>query len=76
VYQFVFTGLGKVGATTLAYVLDLKVIDGAVNNIGVLTARLAGIGRKVQTGFVRSYALAIVGGTVILIGLLLGRTYA
>jgi len=76
VYQFVFTGLGKVGATTLAYVVDLKIIDGAVNNIGVLTARLAGIGRKVQTGFVRSYALAIVGGTVILIGLLLGRTYA
>ena len=73
-YQFAFTSLGRLGATALAWVVDLRVIDGVVNQTGVLTARLAAVGRKVQTGFVRTYALAVVGGTVALIALLLGRT--
>jgi NADH-quinone oxidoreductase subunit L len=47
--------------------LDRGVIDGAVNGIATL-ARQSGQGlRRVQTGLVRNYALAIVGGAVVLL---------
>jgi NADH-quinone oxidoreductase subunit L len=47
--------------------LDHSVIDGAVNGVGRL-AREGGQGlRRVQTGLVRNYALAIVFGTVALL---------
>jgi NADH-quinone oxidoreductase subunit L len=47
--------------------LDHSVIDGAVNGVGRL-ARESGQGlRRVQTGLVRNYALAIVFGTVALL---------
>jgi hypothetical protein len=35
---------------------------------------LAAATRRVQTGFVRNYALAVLAGAVLLIGLLVGRT--
>ena len=46
-------------------------IDGAVNGAGRLTARLAQATRQVQTGFVRGYALLILGGAVSLLGYLM-----
>jgi NADH-quinone oxidoreductase subunit L len=55
------------GAQWLADVFDQKVIDGAVNGIargfGAAGTQL----RKVQTGLVRQYALAIAAGTVALL---------
>ncbi|MFI5531550.1 NADH-quinone oxidoreductase subunit L [Kitasatospora sp. NPDC051853] len=46
---------------------DAKVVDGTVNGlaaaIGGLSARL----RRTQTGFVRSYALSMFGGTLVLV---------
>jgi len=51
-------------------VFDRLVIDGAVNWAGKLTALLGEAGRKVQTGFVRSYAVGILGGAVLIGGLL------
>ncbi|MFY9587436.1 MAG: NADH-quinone oxidoreductase subunit L, partial [Actinomycetota bacterium] len=33
-YEFVFTGIGRLGATALAFVVDQKWIDGVVNNVG------------------------------------------
>ncbi len=46
---------------------DSEVVDGAVNGVG----RLAQLGRprlrSVQSGFVRSYALAVAGGAVMLL---------
>ncbi|HJR19724.1 MAG TPA: NADH-quinone oxidoreductase subunit L [Actinomycetota bacterium] len=73
-YEFIFTGVGKVVAATLAYVVDAKWIDGAVNNIGRGMALLSGGVRRLQTGFVRTYALGVLAGAVVLVGLLVGRT--
>ncbi len=73
VYQFLFTSLGRLGATALAFVVDKKWIDGVVNGTGTWTTWLATVGRKVQTGFVRSYALTLLTGGVILVGFLVGK---
>ncbi len=56
-----------------AAVFDTKVIDGAVNGVA-RAARGAGGGlRKIQTGFVRQYALGIVIGSVALLAYMLTR---
>ena len=47
-----------------AYVIDARGIDGLVNAIGGGAKRLAQGGRLLQTGFVRSYALAVFVGAV------------
>jgi NADH-quinone oxidoreductase subunit L len=50
------------GADFAAYTVDKGVIDGAVNGVAALTS-LAGRGlRKLQTGYVRNYALGVAGG--------------
>ena len=74
-YEFLFTGVGKVVATALAFVVDTVWIDGIVNNVGRLMALLSAQVRRVQTGYVRTYALAVLGGGVMIIGLLVGRTH-
>jgi NADH-quinone oxidoreductase subunit L len=45
-------------------VFDARFLDGIVNGIGASTRRLASQGRRVQTGFVRTYALALFAGAV------------
>jgi len=55
---------GKAGSAFLAYAFDMRVIDGAVNGVGQVTAALASVGRRIQTGFVRNYALAFLLGAV------------
>ncbi len=47
--------------------VDRGVIDGAVNGVGRLFRGAGGGLRKVQTGLVRNYALAIVAGAVLLV---------
>src|SRR5512132_3085978 len=54
----------KAGAWITAYVIDGRIIDGAVNAIGGGVKLVAEGGRRVQTGFVRSYALAVFLGAV------------
>jgi NADH-quinone oxidoreductase subunit L len=56
-----------------AVVIDNKVIDGAVNGTGRLVRAVGGGLRKVQTGFVRQYALAIVLGAVALLAWMASR---
>jgi NADH:ubiquinone oxidoreductase subunit 5 (subunit L)/multisubunit Na+/H+ antiporter MnhA subunit len=52
---------------------DRTIVDGAVNGAAVVV-RGAAVGlRKTQTGFVRSYALAVAIGAVVLVGWLLTR---
>jgi NADH-quinone oxidoreductase subunit L len=63
-YGAALVGPAKLGAAYLAYVLDKRVIDGAANGIGRTFATAAGVGRKIQTGFVRNYALAFLLGAV------------
>jgi NADH-quinone oxidoreductase subunit L len=66
-YSFIFgTGGGLVAAEAAA--VDKAVIDGAVNGTGS-AVRLGGTNlRKLQTGYVRNYALGIGVGAVLLFG--------
>jgi NADH-quinone oxidoreductase subunit L len=63
-YGGALVGPAKLGAAYLAYVVDKRVIDGTANGVGRVFATAAGVGRKVQTGFVRNYALAFLLGAV------------
>ena len=54
-------------ARFLADGVDQKVVDGAVNGIGVAFRTGAGGLRRVQTGLVRNYALGIAVGAVALL---------
>ena len=63
------------GGTALARgsaFFDSRIVDGAVNGAGRATAWLASVGRHVQTGFVRSYALGLLLGTVVVTVALVG----
>ena len=51
----------------LANPIDKLVIDGAVNGTGRLVARASGGLRKMQTGYVRNYALVMLGGVVLVL---------
>jgi NADH-quinone oxidoreductase subunit L len=53
--------------------IDLGIIDGFANFLGNLTQRVARSLRRVQTGFVRNYALSVFFGVVIIIGYLILR---
>jgi NADH-quinone oxidoreductase subunit L len=64
---------GRLMADGMA-VFDARGVDGAVNGLGQGTRALAQIGRRVQTGFVRSYALAVLLGTLLITALFLGGT--
>jgi NADH-quinone oxidoreductase subunit L len=54
-------------ARFVAVVIESRVIDGAVNGTGRLMRSFGVSLRRVQTGFVRQYALAIVLGAVVLL---------
>ncbi|MHB8513339.1 MAG: NADH-quinone oxidoreductase subunit L [Actinomycetota bacterium] len=75
VYQFLFTGVGKAVAATAAFVVDRKIIDGAVNGIAQGVSQLSNVGRKLQTGLVRTYALGILGGAVLIGIFLIARAH-
>jgi NADH-quinone oxidoreductase subunit L len=60
-------------AGTLADVVEVRGIDGAVNGLARVTS-LAGEGlRRLQTGLVRNYALAMLAGVVALLAYLVLR---
>jgi NADH-quinone oxidoreductase subunit L len=73
-YGLLFVLPGKAGSAFTAYVFDQRVIDGSVNGLGEAVRRLAGVGRRLQTGLVRSYALAFLLGAVALVLALVVRT--
>jgi len=56
-------------------VLDLRVdqqfIDAIANGLGELTKRISSGLRRLQNGFVRSYALAVLAGVVVILGYLI-----
>ena len=47
---------------------DLGFIDGAVNGVGTFVSELGSLARKVQVGFVRSYAAFILFGALTVVG--------
>jgi NADH-quinone oxidoreductase subunit L len=68
-------GPGRKLANWLAYFVDAKVIDGAVNGIARLFMWKSERLRRLQTGYVRQYALGIVLGAVLLLLYALARVY-
>jgi NADH-quinone oxidoreductase subunit L len=62
-------------ATFLAWVVDARFIDGAVNGAASLVRSTGSATRKLQTGYVRNYALGIALGMAALIVFLLSRTW-
>ncbi|MDA8261613.1 MAG: NADH-quinone oxidoreductase subunit L [Actinomycetota bacterium] len=69
----VFSGGSQVLAHSMNAVVDNAVIDGAVKGTGTLVAATAGQVRKLQSGYVRSYALVITFGVVLILGFVLTR---
>jgi NADH-quinone oxidoreductase subunit L len=67
VYSTVLVAPGKAGSAFLAYVVDLRVVDGIVNASGVVVQWFARTGRRVQTGLVRNYALGFLVGAIVLL---------
>jgi len=56
--------------------LDARGVDGVVNGTAALFGGLSGRLRRLQTGFVRSYALGMLGGTVLVLAALLAVRFA
>jgi NADH-quinone oxidoreductase subunit L len=63
-YSALLVTPGRAIAAFLAYVFDARVIDGAVNGIGATVRGLARSGGRLQTGLVRTYALAFLAGAI------------
>ena len=63
-YSALLVTPGKAVAAWLAYVFDARIIDGIVNGIGASFRALARSGRRLQTGLVRTYALAFLAGAI------------
>jgi NADH-quinone oxidoreductase subunit L len=59
----------------LVYV-DNKGVDGLVNGIAATLGGSSGRLRRLQTGFVRSYALTMLGGSILVVAALLAVRYA
>jgi NADH-quinone oxidoreductase subunit L len=70
VNEAVFMRPGQYLTRTLVFV-DSKGIDGAVNGLAAGIGGLSARTRRIQTGFVRSYAMAMLGGAVFVIAALL-----
>jgi NADH-quinone oxidoreductase subunit L len=57
--------------TRLLVYVDNRGIDGAVNGLAALIGGTSGRIRRLQTGFVRSYALSMFAGAAVLVGAML-----
>jgi NADH-quinone oxidoreductase subunit L len=66
---------GQYLTRSLVYI-DNQGIDGAVNGAGALLGGSSGRLRRLQTGFVRSYALAMLSGVVLVVLAMLAVTLA
>jgi NADH-quinone oxidoreductase subunit L len=57
-----------------ALAVDTNVVDGAVNGVATLVGKGGGLLRTVQTGYVRTYALMVAGGTALLLAYVVFRS--
>jgi NADH-quinone oxidoreductase subunit L len=60
-----------ISCTVLDLRVDQQFIDAIANGLGALTKRISSGLRRLQNGFVRSYALAVLAGVVVILGYLL-----
>ena len=73
-YELLTVRLGGAMTSFLAGAVDTRVIDRAVNGVAHEVGEAARRGRLVQSGFVRSYAVGVLGGAVLLLAFLVLRT--
>lgn len=73
IYGTIFVWPAKTLANVLAYGVDARVIDGAVNGVGSVVMATASKVRVVQSGYVRRYVMAMLWGTVIIFALFVAR---
>jgi NADH-quinone oxidoreductase subunit L len=72
-YDALFTAPGRKLSQVLYSIVDLKLVDGVVDGVGRLTVRASELARNVQNGYVRSYALTIlVGVVIVLVAIMVG----
>ncbi|HQF16611.1 MAG: F(420)H(2) dehydrogenase subunit L [Methanosaeta sp. PtaB.Bin039] len=55
------------GIAIIMNIIDIKIVDGALNKISELTLSTAGTVRKVQTGVIQNYITALILGVVVLV---------
>jgi NADH-quinone oxidoreductase subunit L len=70
VHENIIADAFKGWASILSQPVDMGVVDGAVNGIAELIGGSSQGLRKVQTGYVRNYALAVALGVVVILGFL------
>jgi NADH-quinone oxidoreductase subunit L len=70
-HDTVIAGTFKLVARVTAAQIDLGIIDGIANGLAAGTQTLANGLRRLQTGFVRNYALAVFIGVIVIIGYLI-----
>jgi NADH-quinone oxidoreductase subunit L len=73
-YERIIEAPGRALANFSAFVVDAKIIDGTVNGVGALVKAGGSRLRGVQSGFVRSYALAVAVGAVAILAYAVART--
>ncbi len=64
---------GKAFADFSSRVVDARVVDGVVNGVGKVLASGAESMRRLQTGYVRNYAVMFLLGAVVIFSLLMAR---
>ena len=72
-YSAVIETPGRMLSTFSAFVVDTKIIDGAVNGVAALVRAGGSRLRAAQSGYVRNYALAVASGAVLIVGYVLAR---
>jgi len=64
----------KVGSTSVLWkIIDVRIIDGAVNGVGQLAGLFGGALRYLQSGLARSYVAVVVLGALLIIGYFVSR---
>ena len=72
-YDHAIARPSKVLASFAATVVEMKMIDGAVNGIAAAFRNTGTKLRRVQSGYVRNYALGVLGGAVLVIAYVVFR---
>jgi NADH-quinone oxidoreductase subunit L len=73
-YATIIEAPGRALSAFLAYVFDARVVDGAVNGVAALVRGGGSRLRRVQTGYVRNYALAVAAGVVVVLAFMVSRS--
>jgi NADH-quinone oxidoreductase subunit L len=71
-YEKVFTGAGGRVAQAMVW-FDTRVIDGLVDGAGAVSVAIGRVGRRAQTGLVRSYVGVVLLGAIVLVGVLMAQ---